>query len=123
MPFEVHIHPEGDVIEVVYPADSSATDVAEYATKMRAAIDSRSGPWSCLVDQRKMKRLGESLLIQVQALNRHAQEHGMVRSARVVASVEGVLQSTRLATQGGLSSPLRTFASREKALAWLRSPR
>jgi hypothetical protein len=123
MPFEVRVHAEGDIIEVIYPAEPTATDVAEYAVEIRAAIDSRSGPWSCLVDQRNLKRLGESLLVQVQALNRYAQEHGMTRSARIVASVEGVLQSTRLASQGGLTSPLRTFASREKALAWLRSPR
>ena len=41
--------------EVIYPAEPSSQDVAEYLMKMKRTIDAQPGPWSCLVDQRELK--------------------------------------------------------------------
>ena len=121
MPFVVRVISDAvPILEVVYPAEPTHTDVAKYLVDMKRTIDDQRGaPWACLVDQRGLVRMDGTLLERVAALNAYAQQHGMVCSARLVSSEAAALQARRIAEQAGLDLPIRTFASREDALAWL----
>ncbi len=119
MPFEIAFHEDARILEVVYPPRPSAEDVAQYIEKTRAMIDAIDGPWSCLVDQRKMTVLAPSLLVSLADLNAYARKKGMMRTARVVSGSVSEVQARRIAKAAVLA--LETFATREEALDWLRA--
>jgi hypothetical protein len=123
VPFEIHIHDADNIIEVVYPPQPTAADVATYVEKIRAVIVIRHAPWRCLVDQRALQVLPPELLEELAALNRFAGEHGMERAARVVSTAVSTLQAMRLAREAQVKVPIRTFTQRDDALAWLRERR
>ena len=122
MGFDVRVvDGEVTILEVVYPAEPTHADVARYLVDMKRTIDGQGGrPWACLVDQRGLLRMDGTLLERVAALNAYAQQNGMICSARLVASEAAALQASRIAEQAKLALPVRTFADRDDALAWLR---
>jgi len=122
MPFEIREDAAHHIVEVVYPAEPSSQDVAEYLMKMKRTIDAQPGPWSCLVDQRELKVMEAQLIERVSTLNRYAQSRGMLRSARVVAGSVSALQARKIAENAALKAPVRAFSTRDEALAWLTSP-
>ncbi len=122
MPFEFVIHDEDRILEVIYPASPAAGDVTDYTTRVRAAIDSFGGQdWSSLVDQSELQVLPPDLLRAVTQMNLYAANHGMVRTARVVADAASGLQAWKMGKAAGLSVPIQTFPSREEAVDWIRA--
>ncbi len=120
VPFEIVVHDYESIVEVVYPVRPTEPDVEDYIRRIKRVIAERSAPWSCLVDQRKLSVMPESLYDRIASLNVYAQQHGMKQSARVVSSAVASLQSARMRRQSAIASPVRTFTSRDDALAWLR---
>ena len=123
MPFEIVVHDTDAIVEIVYPENPTQEDVAEYVDRVRQIIARRQGPWSCLVDQRRLHLMPDRLYEQVAELNVYAQQHGMKQSARVVSSAVAAvasLQATRMRRQAALNGPVCTFTSRDDAIAWLR---
>jgi hypothetical protein len=121
VPFEVRVVAgPTPILEVVYPAEPTHAEVASYLLDMKRTIDAQGGsPWMCLVDQRGLVRMDGRLLEQVSALNAYARLHGMICSARIVASSAAASQAHRIAEQARLGTPIQTFATREEALDWL----
>jgi SpoIIAA-like len=121
--FRIIEHAAEGILEVVYPEAPTAADVARYLREARAAIDRLRGrfrgPWSCLVDQRALPVLPPELAADVAMMNEYAQERGMRRSARLVASAVGAKQVERLAKRA-LGVPVRVFQDREAAMRWLK---
>lgn len=122
MPFEIREDAVHHIVEVIYPAEPSSQDVAEYLMKMKRTIDAQPGPWSCLVDQRELKVMEAQLIDRVSTLNRYAQSRGMLRSARVVAGSVSALQARKIAENAALKAPVRAFTTRDEAVAWLTNP-
>lgn len=123
MPFEIVVHEADAIVEVVYPEKPTEEDVDDYVGRVKKIIALQQGPWSCLVDQRQLNLMPDSLYEQAASLNAYAQEHGMKRSARVVSSATAAvatLQTIRMHSQASLNLPVRTFTSRDDAIAWLR---
>jgi hypothetical protein len=122
MSFVIIDHPAERIIEVIYPAEPSASEVADYTLRLKRLMDAQTSAWSCLVDQRASKMIAPKLMEKIGLLNAYAQRKGMLRSARVVASKVAMLQANRIAEEkGGLKGKLRTFLGRQEALAWLKS--
>jgi hypothetical protein len=119
MSFEIRIDRAQQLIEIVYPARPTPEDIATYVVAIQSAIVSMNGDWDCLVDQRQLKVMPPALIEQVGFLNAWAEERGMRRSARVVASAVATLQANRMAREASLHVKVRSFASRDEALAWL----
>jgi hypothetical protein len=119
MPFEIHVDRSQQLIEVVYPAQPTAEDVAAYVVAIKSAIDTMNGDWVCLVDQRQLKVMPPELVEQVAFLNTWAEERGMHRSARVVSGAVATLQASRMVKEASLGEKVRSFGSRNGALAWL----
>ena len=92
------------VLEVVYPERPSLEGVERYVREAEEAIRSFGGPWSCLVDQRALRVMSGELASIVGALNTFAQQNGMLRSARVVASSMGELQVSRVMRSASVSA-------------------
>jgi hypothetical protein len=123
MPFDIKFHPAERIIEVIYPAEPSLDDVAEYLTRMKDVIDAQKAPWFCLVDQRNAGTLREELLEQVRVANSYAVLHGMQRSARVVRDRVAAEQANAISgNQKYIHVTVRTFVDRPTAVAWLTSP-
>jgi hypothetical protein len=120
VPFDIVVHEADSIIEVIYPETPTAADVEDYVRRIKEAIARRRGPWSCLVDQRRLHVLSDTLYERIAGLNAYAQERGMKQSARVVASAVATLQATRMRRQAALTSPVKSFTSRDDAIAWLR---
>jgi hypothetical protein len=128
MTFEVIHHP-GDAIierlpmvEVIYPANATAEDVAEYDKRARVIIDAqRRRPFCCLADQRALRVMPPELVEVAAALNAYATERGMTRTARLVSSAIAGLQAHRLAHDPRFE--LRAFDDRDEAIAWLHQKR
>jgi hypothetical protein len=123
VPFDIVVHEADAIVEVVYPENPTQEDVDDYVGRVKKIIAGRQGPWSCLVDQRQLNLMPDRRYEQVAALNAYAQQHGMKQSARVVsrrAAAVATLQTTRMRRQASLSRPVRTFTSRDDAIAWLR---
>jgi hypothetical protein len=123
VPFDIIVHEVDSIVEVVYPENPTLQDVEDYVTRVKKIIARRKGPWSCLVDQRRLNLMPDDLYEQVAALNTYAQQHGMKQSARVVskaAAAVASLQTTRMQRQAALNRPVRTFTSRDEAIEWLR---
>ncbi|GAC1352116.1 MAG: hypothetical protein NVS3B20_05620 [Polyangiales bacterium] len=119
MKFEIVLHDSEDIIEVVYPAAPDDASVASYVMHIKKLIVTRTRPWSCLVDQRNVLVMPPSLVDTMRALNAFAKAHGMMRSARVVASAVGNLQVSRIARTSNAPLEIRSFADRSEALQWL----
>jgi hypothetical protein len=120
VPFEIVVHKADSIIEVIYPETPTQEDVEDYVSKVKKAIAGQRGPWSCLVDQRRLHLMPDALYEQVTGLNAFAQQHGMTQSARVVSSAVATLQATRMQRHAAIKRPVRTFTSRDDAIAWLR---
>ncbi len=120
MPFLLAPAFDDTVLEVVYPAQPSEEDVASYGERVKAAIKRMKRPWGCLVDQRALVVVRPDLVEKLSELNAFAQRHGMHCSARIVASKVAELQAARIAREGTLHVPVRTFADRTVALSWVR---
>jgi hypothetical protein len=119
MPFEIRIDRPRQIIEVVYPARPTSDDVAAYVVAIQSAIVSMEGDWDCLVDQRQLKLMAPALVEEVAVLNTWAEQRRMRRSARVVSGAVASLQATRMAREASLRAKVRSFVSREEAIAWL----
>ncbi|HEX8822609.1 MAG TPA: STAS/SEC14 domain-containing protein [Archangium sp.] len=122
MPFQITVHEADRIIDVVYPPQPSAEDVADYLKRIRELIARMGGPWSALVDQGQLRVMPPEMVATMASLNAFAQLHGMKRSARVVTDPASGLQAWRMTKQAMLTIPTRTFETREAALAWLRNP-
>src|SRR5436190_1584954 len=101
MPFEIVVHERERILEIIYPPRPTAEDIDDYVRRVRSAIERLGGTWSCLVDQRKVQVLPPELVDRASALNAFAEERGMRRSARVVASAMAGLQARRLGRGAG----------------------
>lgn len=122
MPFDIVVHAEQRVLEVIYPAAPSTEEISDYSARVRQAINGMGESWGALVDQRQLLALPQTLMSALAMLNAYAQLKGMRRSARIVADAASGLKAWRLTQQARLVIPARTFESREEALAWLREP-
>ena len=122
MPFQVTVHEADRIIDVVYPAQPTAEDVADYLKRIRETILRLNGPWSALVDQERLRVMSPEMVDTMASLNAFAQHNGMKRSARVVSDASSGLQAWRMTKRALLTIPTRTFETREAALAWLRNP-
>jgi hypothetical protein len=121
MGFTVVEHP-GPIIEFVYPERPTAVDVANYVSDVRRIIQRQRGPWCCLVDQRLLPVMPQEFVEHVKDLNAYAAQHKMRKTARLVTNAVASLQAARFAREVKLASSLRTFTSRQAALAWLAEP-
>jgi hypothetical protein len=122
MPFQIVVHADERILEVVYPPQPSAEDVQDYLKRVKEAMDTLGGEWSALVDQAQLRVLPPSVVQVMASLNAYAQHKGMKRSARVVTDAASGLQAWRMTKQAMLTIPARTFETRDAALAWLRNP-
>jgi hypothetical protein len=121
MPFQIKLHPQERIIEVVYPAVPTQEDVGEYLVQMKQLIDEQKSHWFCLVDQRSLTQLPVELLEQVAVANSYAVLHGMQRSARIVSSQAAAAQANSIGkTTGAIRVKVKTFVERGPALAWLK---
>jgi len=120
--FDIIVHGEEHILEVVYPSVASTEDVSHYADAVRQTIDRMGESWVALVDQRQLRSVPRALMSTLAGLNAYAQLKGMQRSARVVPDAAAGLQAWRMTRQALISVPARTFDSREEAIAWLREP-
>jgi hypothetical protein len=120
MPFTIVEHARERIIEVVYPPEPTAGDVADYTFRIKKLIDAQTEAWSCLVDQRAVKMLDTKIVEKIGLLNSYAQKRGMRRAARLVSSSVASLQASRIADAGDLKVQVRTFYTRDEAVAWLK---
>src|SRR5512140_2149262 len=128
MPFEIIQHP-GDaildvlpIVEVVYPAKPSAAEIAEYDARARMIVDGqRRRPFCVLADQRAIVVMPPELVAMLVELNTYAAARGMLRTARLISSAMGGLQTQNLAREHRFE--VRAFESRDAALVWLREAR
>ncbi|MBJ6759877.1 STAS/SEC14 domain-containing protein [Myxococcaceae bacterium JPH2] len=121
MPFQIHVHPPR-ILEVIYPAEVTAEDLAEYEKQLKGVIASIGGDWSALVDQSQLRVMPSNVVGVMANLNAYAQLHGMQRSARVVTDPSSGLQAWRMTKRAMLNIPARTFQTRAEALEWLQNP-
>jgi hypothetical protein len=122
MPFQINVHEQDRILEVIYPPQVTAEDLAEYLTGVKKAIAGLGGEWSALVDQSQLRVMPADVVSAMASLNAFAQLHGMKRSARVVSDPPSGLQAWRMTKRAMLTIPTRTFETRDEALAWLRDP-
>jgi hypothetical protein len=122
MPFQITVHAQDRILEVVYPPQVTAEDLAEYLSDVKKAIAGLSGDWSALVDQSQLRVMPTDVVSAMASLNAYAQLHGMKRSARVVTDAPSGLQAWRMTKRAMLTIPTRTFETRGEALEWLRNP-
>jgi hypothetical protein len=122
MPFDIRIDAKDNIVEVIYPANPTARDVADYVVRMKQVIVARRPGWKCLVDQRALVVMSPELVSELVVLNVLAETAGMARTARLVATAISTLQATRIKSEARLGVPARSFSTREAALAWLSEP-
>ncbi|MCP3141688.1 SpoIIAA family protein [Pyxidicoccus xibeiensis] len=122
MPFQINVHTQDRILEVIYPAQVTSEDLAEYLSDVKKAINAFNGEWSALVDQSQLRVMPGDVVSAMASLNAYAQLHGMMRSARVVVDPPSGLQAWRMTKRAMLTIPTRTFESRGEALAWLKDP-
>jgi hypothetical protein len=122
MPFQITVHAQDRILEVVYPPQVTAEDLAEYLTEVKKAMASFDGEWSALVDQSQLRVMPGDVVSAMASLNAYAQLKGMNRSARVVIDPPSGLQAWRMTKRAMLTIPTRTFETRGEALAWLKDP-
>ncbi|ATB50429.1 STAS/SEC14 domain-containing protein [Corallococcus macrosporus] len=122
MPFQITVHAQDRILEVVYPPQVTTAALAEYLADVKKAITDLDGEWSALVDQSQLRVMPSDVVTAMASLNAFAQLHGMKRSARVVTDAPSGLQAWRMTKRAMLSIPTRTFETRGEALQWLRDP-
>lgn len=122
MPFQITVHAQDRILEVVYPPQVTAEDLAEYLGDVKKAIAGLGGEWSALVDQSQLRVMPTDVVSAMASLNAFAQLHGMKRSARVVSDAPSGLQAWRMTKRAMLTIPTRTFETRGEALEWLKNP-
>ncbi len=122
MPFQINVHEQDRILEVIYPPQVTAEDLSEYLTEVKKAITSLGGEWSALVDQSQLRVMPPDVVSAMASLNAYAQLHGMKRSARVVSDAASGLQAWRMTKRAMLTIPTRTFETRSEALEWLKNP-
>jgi hypothetical protein len=122
MPFQITVHAQDRILEVVYPPQVTAEDLAEYLAEVKKAMASFDGEWSALVDQSQLRVMPGDVVSAMASLNAYAQLKGMNRSARVVIDPPSGLQAWRMTKRAMLTIPTRTFETRGEALAWLKDP-
>ncbi len=122
MPFQITVHAQDRILEVVYPPQVTAEALAEYQGDVKKAIAGLAGDWSALVDQSQLRVMPSDVVSAMASLNAYAQLHGMKRSARVVSDAPSGLQAWRMTKRAMLTIPTRTFETRGEALAWLKNP-
>lgn len=119
MSFLIRIHSQARVLEVVYPAVPTVSDMTAYLLDVKSRIDDMGSRWSCLVDQREVKDIPERLKEKIALMNTYGIQRGMSRCARVVSSASSDLDARALITMTKATVPMRVFTSRDEALAWL----
>jgi hypothetical protein len=118
----VHTDVRPRIVEVIYPATVTAPDVEAYVQRIKVTMDQQKTEWACLVDQRNLTVLPPELVEKIASLNAYAQKRRMIKTARVVSSAVASLQAARISRDSlRTETPLRTFTSRDEALAWLTS--
>lgn len=122
MPFQITVHAQDRILEVVYPPQVTSEDLSEYLTEVKKAITSLGSEWSALVDQSQLRVMPADVVSAMASLNAYAQLRGMQRSARVVIDPPSGLQAWRMTKRAMLTIPTRTFETRAEALEWLRNP-
>ncbi|QSQ23084.1 STAS/SEC14 domain-containing protein [Pyxidicoccus parkwayensis] len=122
MPFQIVVHAQDRILEVVYPPQVTAEDLSEYLAEVKKAMASFDGEWSALVDQSQLRVMPADVVSAMASLNAYAQLHGMNRSARVVIDPPSGLQAWRMTKRAMLTIPTRTFETRGEALGWLKNP-
>ncbi|MBZ4419348.1 STAS/SEC14 domain-containing protein [Myxococcus sp. RHSTA-1-4] len=122
MPFQINVHEQDRILEVIYPPQVTAEDLSEYLAEVKKAITGMAGEWSALVDQSQLRVMSGDVVSAMASLNAFAQLHGMKRSARVVIDPPSGLQAWRMTKRAMLTIPTRTFETRGEALGWLRDP-
>ncbi|MCP3104383.1 STAS/SEC14 domain-containing protein [Myxococcus sp. K15C18031901] len=122
MPFQINVHAQDHILEVVYPPQVTSEDLAEYLAEVKKAIVGFGGEWSALVDQSQLRVMPPDVVGAMATLNAYAQLHGMKRSARIVTDAPSGLQAWRMTKRAMLTIPTRTFETRADALEWLRNP-
>ena len=121
MGFEISINDQEKIVEIIYPARPSDSEVDAYVREIKAVMDRQPKGWRCLVDQRQLAVMPPELVEKVAELNAYGVKRGMARAARVIATSVANLQTARMARQASLEVPIKTFTSRDAALAWLRA--
>lgn len=120
--FTITVHAAERVVEVVYPSHPTAMSFATYEQQVREAILAMKGTWDCLVDQRALKVAPPEISGRLGELNAWARQHGMRRTARVVAdSAISELQARRISREAQLAEQAQLFRSREDAWAYVTS--
>jgi hypothetical protein len=118
----VHADVRPRIVEVIYPAMVTASDVEDYVRRIKVTMDQQKTEWACLVDQRDLTVMPPELVEKIASLNAYAQKRRMIKTARVVSSAVASLQAARISRDSlRTETPLRTFTSRDEALAWLTS--
>jgi hypothetical protein len=120
MGFEISVNAEEKIVEITYPARVTEAEINAYVREIKAIMDKQPKGWRCLVDQRQLAVMPPELVDRVAELNAYGAKRGMARAARVIATSVANLQTARMARQASLAVPIKTFTSRDAALAWLR---
>ncbi|MBI5481420.1 MAG: STAS/SEC14 domain-containing protein [Deltaproteobacteria bacterium] len=121
--FTVVVHAKLRIIEVRYPARPSLESYEKYEKEIRAAISAMNGTWDCLVDQTALKALAPEFPPRIAVLNHWAREHGMRRTARVIAdSAIGELQGMRILRDSGVKDVGSIFKTRDEAWRAITTP-
>jgi hypothetical protein len=121
MGFEISVNEREQIVEITYPARPSDSEIDAYVRDIKAVMDRLPKGWRCLVDQRQLAVMAPELVEKVAALNAYGAGRGMARAARVIATSVANLQTARMARQASLEVPIKTFTSRDAALAWLKA--
>jgi hypothetical protein len=119
MPFEITVHPEERIIEIAYPARPTMREVEEYVAESERMIAAQGPGWTTLADERQVRTMAPTVAARLAELNLKALQHGLRRSARLVSTAAS-LKITMVARSAAGNVPVRTFETREAALAWLR---
>jgi stage II sporulation SpoAA-like protein len=120
MGFEIRVDAVAGIVEITYPARPTNSEIEAYVREIKAVMDRQPKGWRCLVDQRQLAVMPPDLVERVGELNAYGAKRGMARAARVIATSVANLQTARMARQASLEVPIKTFTSRDAAMAWLK---
>jgi hypothetical protein len=121
MGFDIKVDAEARIVEITYPARPTDPEIEAYVREIKAVMDKQPKGWRCLVDQRQLAVMPPDLVDKVAELNAYGVKRGMARAARVIATSVANLQTARMARQAALVVPIKTFTSRDAAMAWLKA--
>jgi hypothetical protein len=121
MGFVIKVDAAAGIVEITYPARPTDSEIDVYVREIKAVMDVQPKGWRCLVDQRQLAVMAPELVDKVAQLNAYGVKRGMARAARVIATSVANLQTARMARQASLEVPIKTFTSRDAAMAWLKS--